>query len=323
MTEILIIVDGMEDIKYKEINNKTPINFIGGFTGLKIINYINNTPNGFETDSLSCICKILGVEDKFIPKGRACLEAEVNNINIKNDDLIMRCNTVNVDKNFNIINMYTKKCNFENTDNIKVFHIGGYRNIMTVKNALQYFDSIKFSAPHQNIGKNIFSIMPYGNIVADEIKLFCNNFINKNNIGIVPWSKSYKQKMPSYFSIHKKNAVMICGADIVKGIAREMNIFCPDIKQATGDIDTNLKIKTKYAIDNIKKYDNIIIHINGADESSHRKNLTEKIQFLKRVNKEVIIPLLNTDLKITVMSDHATICKTGKHSNIKVAVYQN
>jgi len=323
MTEILIIVDGMEDIKYNEISNKTPIDFIGGFTGLKITNYINNTPKGFETDSLSCICNILGVESKFIPKGRACLEAAINNININNDDLVMRCNTVNIDKDFNITNMYTKKCNFENTDSIKIFHIGSYRNIMTVKNALQYFDGINLFAPHQNIGKNIFSIMPYGNIVADKIKLFCNNFINKNNIGIVPWSKSYKQKMPSYFSIHNKNAIMICGTDIVKGIAKEMNIFCPNIKEATGDIDTNLKIKTKYAIENIKKYDNIIIHINGADESSHRKNLTEKIQFLKRINKEVIMPLLNTNLKITVMSDHATICKTGKHSNTKVAIYQN
>lgn len=329
MKNILIILDGMEDIKYKELNWMTPLEFSDcEFTKtIKLKHKINTTPIGLETDSMNCILNLLGVDKKYIPKGRAYLEALANGIKIKDNDLVMRANSVIVDNDKNVISNYSndtseiikafnKNCDFE------IINLKEYRNLFIIRNGIKYFKDLITYAPHQNFGKNIKALLPEGNELALKLKEACIKILDCSNVCFVPWSPSIKCNIP--FFCDELGAVVCC-TDIVKGICKSLRLDCYVPQNSTGDIDTNLYEKTKMVINLIEKYDFVILHINGLDEASHRKNLLQKVNFLKKIDIEVISPIIKNCKKytrITILSDHATLCSNGSHSNIPVSVYE-
>ena len=97
MKTILVIIDGAEPTDYKFCKNINQIKEIGSF------GTVNNTPEGMETNSLTCILNILGVPHNNIPKGRAYLEALAINEEIDENDLIFRCNNIKVKDDILII----------------------------------------------------------------------------------------------------------------------------------------------------------------------------------------------------------------------------
>ena len=52
---------------------------------------------------------------------------------------------------------------------------------------------------------------------------------------------------------------------------------------------------------------------NGADEAAHRKDVREKRRFLKRMDSEVVFPLMTSSHMVMVCSDHGTSPSTGEH----------
>lgn len=331
MKNILIILDGMEDIQYKELNNMTPLEFSKAnfLLKAKFKKYICTTPKGFQTDSMNCILNLLGIKIKDIPVGRAYLEALANNIKVNENDLVLRANSVFVDKKKCVVSNYTgdilstleifnNKCNFE------IINVNEYRNLILIKEKSKYLKDLKTFPPHQNFGKNIKNILPKGNKVALELRNICINILNYGNISFIPWSPSVKSKISLYKGINKNGAV-VCHTDIVKGISYALGLYCPNIKGTTGDIDTNLIEKAEMTLKLIKDYDFVILHLNGLDEASHRRNLSEKINFIKKIDTEVIDKIINKcekNTKVTILSDHATLCYNGSHSDIPVAIYE-
>lgn len=317
MHEITVIVDGMEDIKYNELEGKTPFEYAytPNIDSLGFKSIINNTPKGFNADSMCCILNIFGVDKKFIPVGRAYLEALSNGIKVNDDDLVLRCNTVKCDSYGKIIGNFNKPADVKD---FEIYYIGDYRNIIVIRKGRKYFESLITFPPHQNFGKFVSEIQPLGNELADKLRLNCYDS--------VVWSPSVKTNIPDFKTIHNKRGAVICKTDIVKGIACAMNMFCCEPEGATGDIDTNLKSKAFEAVRLINDYDCVFLHLNGADEASHRKNIYEKIKFINDLDKFVIGYIIENcpkNTKIKVLSDHASICKNGKHSNIDVTCFSN
>ena len=306
---IMLIIDGAEASDYEGCENINTIKHIGTY------GKVNNTPKGMETGSLSCIMNILGVPKHHIPSGRAYLEAVSEDIDIDNEDLIFRCNNVVIKNNKLVSSCGEYKNNFmEESDipNCKLIHMGGYKNLLVIKDAKRYIDSIITYPPHQNIGRDIEEIYPKCN--NKQIEKVLKNLID--NYGLFPWGQSIKENIPSFKEIHNMDGAAVCKTEIVKGIAKSMKMYCPDIKESTADIDTNLLEKTKKALDLSKDYEFVLLHINGADESAHRKNHKEKIDFIKKIDSEVvkyILQNINRDIAFIVTSDHGTSPESGKH----------
>lgn len=319
MAEILIIVDGMEDLKYYELGNKTPFEYSLGenISKMKFFKYFNSTPKGFKTDSLCCILNILGVDKNFIPKGRAYLEANANDIKVNENDLALRCNNVLVDEKGILIGSNNESLKIDNNyDDIEIYNINQYRNIVVVKDGKKYFNSLITYPPHQNIGKSFLSLMPKGNELAFRLKNLSKQCIM--------WSPSIKTNIPLFYKLHNKKASVVCHTDIVKGIADEMGMYCPKVNGATGDIDTDLISKSDTAVKLSFNYDFVMLHINGADEASHRKNLWEKVEFIKKIDIMLgyIFKSCKKGTEIILMSDHATLCSNGSHDDMKVKVFK-
>ncbi|MDW5300460.1 MAG: phosphoglycerate mutase, partial [Sedimentibacter sp.] len=210
---------------------------------------------------------------------------------------------------------------------IKFYHISDYRNLLTVKkNKLTAL--INNVPPHENVGQNFDELLKdIKNI--DVLNEFVENnkiTINNNDYMFYPWGVSEKIKLPEFSALHNKSCSCVCCAEIVKGIAKCMNIDLAELNNATGDTDTDLVEKASAVLNEIKSHDVVIAHINGTDEVSHRKDLVGKIKFIEKIDREflsIIYENADRNTKIIIVSDHQTSSQTGKHEKGSVDLIMN
>ncbi len=310
MSVIMVIIDGAVPSDYKECTYINKASKKG---------YISNIPTGFESSSLSCIMNMLKVPVKHIPKGRAYLESLALNEELQEDDLLFRCNNVII-KNDILIGNKEESLNLYFKDFGKFKSLEAYKNILVLHNKKYLINEIKTYPPHQHFGEDINTILPICS--NKELENFLRSLINKYHI--FPWGESIKTSMLSFEEINKFKGAVVCKTEIVAGIAKALKMYCPEIKNTTADIDTDLEAKTKMALKLNKEYDFVLLHINGADESAHRKNEKEKLDFIKKIDEFVIKKLYeNVDNKtsIIVTSDHGTCSATGTHLKSEVSYF--
>ncbi len=331
MKQILVILDGLSEEKVKELKFMTPLQYADTPIIDELIKKGKYERKSFcisdkNPDSLNCILSILGVKEEYIPKNRAYLEAIAANINIKDDEIALRCNLVKTCRNklvsFNGgkltgIEMKNAADRVSLCENVRFYHVSEYRNIIVVKKSNEILSAEEFP-PHEFIGENLNVLL------ADIQKIdILNNFIENNRFLIgddeymfYPWGASEKVKLPSYYELHKKTCSCICSAEIVKGIAMLMGISVPELKNSTADVNTDLNEKAEAVLKEIKNYDTVIAHINGTDEISHRKDILGKVKFIEKIDREFLNKIYGHAEKntvITVLSDHQTSSVTGSH----------
>jgi 2,3-bisphosphoglycerate-independent phosphoglycerate mutase len=105
---------------------------------------------------------------------------------------------------------------------------------------------------------------------------------------------------------------------VEKGIALLTGIDVIDVPQSTGHLDVDYPIWAKMALENIKAYGALYIHIKGPDEPAHDGNFQLKKEIIELIDKFFfanLLPHLNmADTIITVTADHSTVCKIKAHS---------
>ncbi len=122
--------------------------------------------------------------------------------------------------------------------------------------------------------------------------------------------------MPSFKSLHSREVSVITGAEIVKGITVAMGGKVITGAWATGNIDTQLMEKYHQLVKAINEDEIVVLHLNGADEAAHSRDFNSKLDYLTRVDKEIIAPLikeLSPEDKLLICSDHGTDSQQGNH----------
>ncbi len=101
-----------------------------------------------------------------------------------------------------------------------------------------------------------------------------------------------------------------------------MKIDVAVLKNSTADINTDLKEKSSSVLRELKDHDVVIAHINGTDEASHRKDLSGKISFIEKIDRDFMREIYNNacDTRIIVVSDHQTSSLSGRHEKGSVDV---
>lgn len=339
MKTALIILDGASEEKLEELNGMTPLEFSYTPHLDKILEkgkWLKRTfyPFGQEPDSLNCILSILGLNEEQIPKSRAYFEALAKGIEIKEDEVVLRCNLISIknDKleSFNALGLPKDmqkqiSLNIKLKGGIKFFHISDYRNLIVIKKDESVL-KLKNLPPHENLGIGIKDLINnYSEI--ELLKEFTEENIfeyNDTQHMFYPWGVSSKVNLPSFYSLHNKSSSIVCETEIVKGIAKAMKIEVSKLNNSTGDVDTDLKEKAWSLLENLKTYDVAIAHINGTDEVSHRKDLKGKIKFIEKIDKEflsIIVENIISGTQIIILSDHQTSSITGKHEKGDVDVF--
>jgi 2,3-bisphosphoglycerate-independent phosphoglycerate mutase len=118
-----------------------------------------------------------------------------------------------------------------------------------------------------------------------------------------------KKKTDSFKKKYGMSSCCIGGIPIIKGVASFLGMDILAVHGATGYPDTNLEGKFEKAEEALKKYDFVLLHINGTDILSHDGKRDEKKTFTERIDQNLGAALEKTDMKKTVViitSDHRT-----------------
>ncbi|MFV0400925.1 MAG: alkaline phosphatase family protein [Oscillospiraceae bacterium] len=340
MSHIMVVLDGIQDISYDILGGKTPYEAGKGeaFQALEeqsAHGFLDTTPKGFEPDTQTCTLTLLGVAPDKIPGGRSYVEALALGLDVGEDDIIMRCNFVKVDEDGNL----EVPCCAAPEEVAKALRaavaarpghsvtpVGAYKSLQRIEGEALSLETLVTSTPHQHQGKNFESLLPRGNVLAEELAAFSREQLALHKpYTVLNWGAAVRAELPSFGSLHGgMRGGMISKTDAPIGISVAMGMDFLPVETATGDTDTDLAAKLDATLALAEKDDFVLLHVGGPDEATHRQTPQEKAEFIARLDRELIGPLMArvpAGTRVMVTSDHEALCSTAGHTDKPVAFW--
>ncbi|MCS7144718.1 MAG: cofactor-independent phosphoglycerate mutase [Archaeoglobaceae archaeon] len=343
MKFLLLIPDGMADWRIEKLGNRTPLevaekpnmDFIAkeGSCGSAL-----TVPKGFEPGSDVANLTILGIDVRKYYTGRGPIEALANGIKAR---LVFRCNLVRVSDIMldyaggRISDSEAKKVIEHLNANKKIdfitFYPGrSYRNLLAIE---KEFDDVKTFPPHDIQGKKISEYMPKGGKLADLLcelmewsKEILPAITEKANM-IWLWGGGKIPAFPKFKEKFRMSGAMISEVDLLKGIAKGLEMEFIEVEGLTGYVDTNYRGLVRGTLKSLEKFDFVALHTEGIDEVSHEGNLEGKIEAIEIYDEKIIGKILDkadlSELKILMLPDHPTPIELRTHvaENVPFAIY--
>ncbi len=355
MKYALIIPDGSADEPQAALGGKTPLQAArvpamdavaaAGIVGLAI-----NTPAALPAGSDVACLSVLGYNPVEHYTGRAPLEAAAQGIELAEGEWAIRCNLVTIENQ--VMKSYT--AGQISTDEARQllaalqqrladerlqFSPGvSYRNLLIYraqgKPAPFSFDT-RTTPPHDLTDKPVIDDYPRGpgsDLLAELMSLseevFAEHPVNvaRRAKGKPPatnvwlWGLGSAPRLPSFVDQYGKRGTIISAVDLLHGLAQLIGWQRINVPGATGYLDTDYAAKGRYAIEAIKDFDLVCVHIEATDEASHEGNAAAKVKALEEIDRHIVGPLHEAlkqhgEYRILITPDHPTPLRTKTHSH--------
>jgi 2,3-bisphosphoglycerate-independent phosphoglycerate mutase len=158
-------------------------------------------------------------------------------------------------------------------------------------------------------------------------KVLCDSYVNKQrlsenklpaNIILSRDAGDHLPKFPTINSLFNLKFGSFVQMPVEKGIALLTGMDIIDVPDSTGHLDVDYPVWAKVALDSIKKYDGIYVHIKGPDEPAHDGDFRKKKEIIEAIDKYFfagLLPKLDiANTVIAVTADHSTVCAIKAHS---------
>ena len=333
MPGLMIILDGLQDTAYDMTDGKTPYDYgkrdnFREFETASSTGLLLSTPEGFEPDTQNCILYMLGVPAGEIPEGRSCIEALAQGIEVGYDDLIMRCNFVRVSDDGKLeipccaappeIAEALRE-EVSSLPGVSVYPVGSYKSLQLVRGKRSAIEGLVTSMPHQNQGEIFEDLLPRGNPFADGLADFSRRMLEKYRpYTVLNWAQSVERKLPAFAQLHSgMTGGIVSKTDCVVGVGLAMGMKAPAVPTATGDTDTDIPAKLAATLELLRENDFTMLHIGGTDEATHRQDPREKADFIAKLDRELLGPVMRgvkSGTRIMLTCDHEALCSTAGHT---------
>ena len=340
MTSLIILIDGLGDDPIPAWNGQTP--FTRAFHPQMdrliregSLSQVSICEEDVVPGSLTCILRLLGVPKEAFPENRAYLELLAQNRDVSEFEMVLRCNVISQDSggrlvSFNGMGLTSREIGtmarqFSSlTPDIEFIHLSGYRNLLVMdrnENVLQ----IQTAPPHESMGLPVDELLAELKSSSLAMKVFMQETdkilqqYNRNELTykLYPWGASCRTEMPSFENLNGMKGALVCQTEIVRGIGKALKMEVPELSYCTADTDTNIREKLAVTRTMLAQYPFVMTHFNGTDEAAHRHDYEGKAEFISRIDKEFLEPLLDTaeePLRIVICGDHVTSSVTGRHT---------
>jgi 2,3-bisphosphoglycerate-independent phosphoglycerate mutase len=353
MKVIILLGDGMSDIAYSELGNKSPLqhaptpnmDFMArhGQVGLA-----HTVPNGLPPGSDVANLSVFGYEPSSCYTGRSPLEAISMGVMLGPDDVAFRMNLITLKPQGSSIYMQDFSAGHISTEEARElvetlqqelgsfeieFHAGvGYRHLMVWRGGR---DGMKSTPPHDITGKAILDALPRGdgsdrlnNIMNHAQMVLLAHPVNKKRSeqGKLPansvwlWGHGKTPRIETYREKFGLSGAVISAVDLIKGIGICAGLDIINVVGATGYIDTNYLGKGEAALAALVNHDFVYVHVEAPDEASHEGNMQHKLQAIEDFDRDVVGTVLGGiekfgDFAIICMPDHPTPVKLMTHTS--------
>lgn len=331
MKLIIVIPDGMCDIRYEELGGRSPAEaaetpgmdemLMNGAVGLA-----KTMHDGLPLGSLVGIMGILGYyPPEYVPRGRSIFEAYTLGIQMEPNDLITRCNIVRVNSKDILEDFTAGQINEADAaaylqsvdipDPFDLQHDLSYRNVLIYRNCPLDESLLELYEPHENMGGSIHELMPkyQGSAYQPFVEMILNS--RKNDLMLWPWGAGRIRSFPPM----KYRSLTITALSFLYGMATLLGGKAVIPKGATGYRGSNLRGKLDAALESLDHLDVCLIHCNAPDEEAHVHNVRGKVESIEQIDAQIISPLMkhlktyDKPSRIVVLPDHYTVCASGKH----------
>ena len=343
MTSLIILIDGLGDDPIPAWNGLTPFDRSYHPAMDRLIkegnlNHVSICEKDVVPGSLTCILRLLGVPKEFFPGNRAYLELLAQNRDISEYEMVLRCNVISQDSSgrlvsFNGMGLTSReaeemaKAVSSLSPDIEFIHLSGYRNLLVMDRSEAVLQ-VQTAPPHESMGLPVEELLSELKEASLSMRVFMQETgamlqrYNRNDLiyRLYPWGASCRTEIPSFETLNGLQGALVCQTEIVRGIGKALKMEVPELSYCTADIDTNVREKLAVTRDMLKKYPFVMTHFNGTDEAAHRHDYEGKADFISRIDKEFLEPLLDNSespMRIVICGDHVTSSVTGKHTRGK------
>jgi 2,3-bisphosphoglycerate-independent phosphoglycerate mutase len=338
MKIIILLGDGMSDVTYSELDNKTPLqaaetpnmDFMAqhGQVGLA-----NTVPDGLPPGSDVANLSVFGFDPRNCYTGRSPLEAVSMGVELGPDDVAFRMNLVTITPHGSKLYMEDFSAGHISTEEAHElvetlqkelgsaeieFHAGvGYRHLMVWRGGK---DGMRSTPPHDITGRTVLEHFPKGDgaetlisIMNSSQMVLHDHPVNKKRkeAGLLPansawlWGHGKTPKITPYREKFGLSGAVISAVDLIKGIGVCAGLDIVNVDGATGYIDTNYLGKAQAALAALENHDFVYVHVEAPDEASHSGRMDHKIQAINDFDRLVVGTVLEG---IKKFGEYAILC---------------
>lgn len=330
MKYLVLIPDGMADVKIEQLGNKTPMQAankptMDALAKKSLVGTVSNVPAGMVPESDTANMAILSFDPKIYSKGRSPLEAMSMGLEMQPDETAYRCNVVTLSEDGDyddkiILDHSADEITTAEADELikalesklgndsRHFYTGvSYRHCLLWKNS---DDKYPFMRPHDILGKQIKEYLPkaenggaeFYDLMRKSYDILNHHPINeaRRARGLKPansawlWSPGKKPQLPNFKEKWGLNAAVISAVDLIKGIGICAGMKSIDVEGATGNVHTNYQGKAEAAIQAFSNgYDYVYIHVEAPDECGHRAETDNKVLSIEKIDALILSPVLS------------------------------
>ena len=346
----IVLPDGAADEPIPALSNRTALEaaqipFIDSIVQSGRIGVVRTVPEGFVPGSDVATMSLFGYDVRKHYTGRAPIEAVARNVPLQPDDVVFRCNLVNITdglmSDFTAGHIRTNEAEPIIRDLEKEFSGEGvhfftgvsYRNLMTIREK----DAMDISCmpPHDIPNEAVSDYQPKGRgarrireIMERASEIVARHEVNqvRRELGEVPatnvwlWGQGVVPIMPRFRQKYGVRGACIAAVDLIRGLGKLLGWTLIDVPGATGYLDTDYVAKGKYAVEALDEYDLVAVHIEAPDEAGHMGDASEKIKALEKIDEHIVGPVLEKlrtfdKWRILVAPDHPTPVIRRTHTN--------
>ena len=360
MKTLIILGDGMADEPIDELGGKTPLQyadtpFMDALARLGTTGRLKTVADGFHPGSEVANMAVLGYDLPTVYEGRGVLEAASMGVDLKPDELAMRCNLVCIEgdllKNHSAGHIRTEEADLLirslnralGSDRIRFYTGVSYRHLLVVKGG----DKRLVCTPPHDIPLHSFrpnmvraevpeaeeTAALLNQLIMQSQEVLKDHPVNLRRIqeghdaanSIWPWSPGVRpamQTLKSMYGIQKSS--VISAVDLIRGIGVYAGMKVIHVEGATGLYDTNYEGKADAALEALKTDDLVYLHVEASDEAGHEGDVRLKIQTIEDLDHRIVGPIFQAlqtwkePVAIAVLPDHPTPCSIRTHTNVPV-----
>jgi len=347
MKHCVLIIDGAAGLPIPRRGGKTCLELaftpnLDAMAEEGEVGLVRTVPPGMEPSSACACMSVLGYDPKVYYKGRSAIEAKAMKIPIGEGEVVFRCNLVAIRDG----RMWSYSAGYISTgearkligalnesldaDNIRFYPGVSYRHILKLKGHEDAL-SANCTPPHDIPDKAVNKFLPGGkgsqilrDLMGHSETVFRYHPVNekRRSRGDIPattiwlfWGSGQLPEMPPFDEVYGLSAVLTSGVDLLKGLAKMVDMEVLDIDGVTDGLDNDFAAQAEGALEALEESDLAVIHIEAPDEAAHAGSVDDKIEAIHRIDSEVVGRLRSAgNLRLLVMPDHPTPIKTQTHS---------
>lgn len=350
MKYCVLIMDGAAGLPLPDHGGKTSLELartpnLDAMSKTGMVGLAHMVPKGMEPDSAVACMSIFGYDPKVYYSGRAPIEAISLNIPINPGEALFRCNLVTVQNGLMLSHSAGSISTAEahelvealnkalGSERIHIYPGISYRSILKLKGAAETTQAV-CTPPHDIPGKPVAEHFPRGtgskpllDLMTRSQEVLKDHPVNKQRIarGDLPatgiwlfWGSIRIPTMPLFYEIYRRKAAVTSGVNLLQGLGKMTGMAVLEIEGVTDALDNDYTAQTKGALDTLKNYDIVIIHIEAPDEAGHAGSVKEKVAAIEKIDKFVVGQVRDwrgDELRLLVTADHPTPISIRTHTN--------